>query len=64
MEEQVNTERVKLREERDKILRLRPSRSTDHAMTKSNWRLVASRQSASKAGRSSRALAPLIPWSF
>ena len=30
--------------------RLRPSRSTDQAITMSNWRLVASRQSASNAG--------------
>ena len=36
VEEQINTERVKLGEERDKALRLRPSRSTDHAITRSN----------------------------
>src|SRR5262245_1873134 len=41
--------------------RLRPRRSTFHAMTTSNWRLVASRHSASNAGLPLRPLAPLMP---
>ena len=40
--------------------RLRPSRSTDHAITMSNCRLAASRHSRSNAGRLSRPLAPHI----
>jgi hypothetical protein len=43
--------------------RLRPNRSTDHAMTMSNSRRAASRHSLSNAGRLSRPLAPLMPWS-
>jgi hypothetical protein len=44
--------------------KLRPRRSTDQAITMSNRRWVAFRQSASKAGRLSRPFAPLIPWSL
>jgi hypothetical protein len=40
---------------------LRPSRSTDQAMTMSNSRIAASRHSLSNAGRLSRALVPLMP---
>jgi hypothetical protein len=61
VQEQVNAERVQLAEEADQSCRLRPRRSTDQAMTTSNWRLVASRHIASNAGRLSRPLAPLMP---
>jgi len=44
--------------------RLRPRRSTDQAMTTSNWRRKASRSIALYAGRLSRPLAPLMPWSL
>ena len=42
----------------------RPSRSTDQAMITSKRRWVASRHIASNAGRLSRPLAPLTPWSL
>jgi hypothetical protein len=45
----------------NKSCRLRPSRSTDQAMITSKCRFVASRHSASKAGRLSRPFAPLMP---
>ena len=41
--------------------KLRPSRSTDHAAIRSNWRRLASLHSASNAGRFSLDFAPLIP---
>jgi hypothetical protein len=44
--------------------RRRPNLSTLQAMTTSNSRRVAARHSASKAGRLSRPLAPLMPWSL
>jgi hypothetical protein len=46
-----------------KSWKLRPSRSTDQALTMSNSRRVASRHSLSNAGRLSRPLVPLMPWS-
>jgi hypothetical protein len=43
-QEKVDTERVELGKERHKVLKTSPEPVNGHAITRSNWRLVASRQ--------------------
>jgi len=62
---QVDLGAMHLAQERHQILQAAgPSRSTDQAMTTSNCRRIPSRCRASKDGRLSRPLAPLMPWSL
>jgi hypothetical protein len=58
-QEEVDPERVQLGEEANQILQ-----TAAQPMTMSNSRRAASRHNLSKAGRLSRPLAPLIPWSL
>ena len=61
MQEQVDAERVKLGQEGTRSCRLRPSRSTDQAMTISNCALGGIVAQRIERGRLSRPLAPLMP---
>ena len=50
MQEQIDAQRVQFRQKSYEARKLRPRRSTEHAITMSNWRCVASRHASHLAG--------------